>query len=87
MKDVTLVQDEETILICEIRDEALEAAARPRNERVDPSPSPCAQRCISVRALKDPRRTLDLSPTRPLLADIGKLRWANSPERAAFGPW
>jgi len=28
MKDVTLVQDEETILICEIRDEALEAAAQ-----------------------------------------------------------
>jgi hypothetical protein len=36
MKDVTLDQDEETILICEFCDEALEAAARPRNERVDP---------------------------------------------------
>ena len=36
MKDVTLDQDEEAILICEIRDEALEAAARPWNERVDP---------------------------------------------------
>jgi hypothetical protein len=36
MKNVTLDQDEETILIYEIRDEALEAAARPRNEKVDP---------------------------------------------------
>jgi hypothetical protein len=35
MKDVTLDQDEETILISEIRDEALAAAARPRNG-VDP---------------------------------------------------
>lgn len=35
MKDVTLDQDEETILISEIRD-ALEAAARPRNDGVDP---------------------------------------------------
>jgi hypothetical protein len=36
MKNVTLDQDEETILIYEIRDEALEAAVRPRNEKVDP---------------------------------------------------
>jgi len=36
MKDVTLAQDEETIFICEIRDEALEAAALPWNEKADP---------------------------------------------------
>ena len=36
MKDVPLDQDEETVLIYELRDEALEAAARPWNERVDP---------------------------------------------------
>jgi len=36
MKNVTLDQDEETVLIYEIRDEALEAAACPWNEKVDP---------------------------------------------------
>jgi hypothetical protein len=36
MKDVTLDQDEETALIYEIRDEALEAAACPCNESADP---------------------------------------------------
>jgi len=36
MKDVPLDQDEETVLIYEIRDEALEAAALPWNEKADP---------------------------------------------------
>jgi hypothetical protein len=53
MKDVTLDQDEETILITK----SAMRRWRPQralNERWIPSPSPRAQRCISVRALKDP---------------------------------
>jgi hypothetical protein len=48
MKNVTLDQDEETILIYEIRDEALEAAARPWGIGPESNSTPvCAYRKIA----------------------------------------